>query len=149
MKCIIKLVLGDFFREKWWQILLLVLKGCFGRHCVVMTQWIQSQKQVIGYFLLCCLFAKSYPPLCDPMDCSPPGSSVHGISQTRILEWVVISFSRRSSWQVLGLSQNPQNYVQLIGLIYVYICTVEKLLYLLHSLHFRIYILSSSFCKKY
>ena len=32
------------------------------------------------------------------MDCSPPGSSVHGISQTRTLEWVVISFSRRASW---------------------------------------------------
>ena len=34
---------------------------------------------------------------CDPMDCSPPGSSVHGILQARILEWVVISFSRGSS----------------------------------------------------
>jgi len=33
------------------------------------------------------------------MDCSPPGSSVHGISQTRILEWVVIPFSRASSWR--------------------------------------------------
>ena len=32
--------------------------------------------------------------LCDPMDCSPPGSSVHGIFHTRILEWVAISFSR-------------------------------------------------------
>ena len=32
--------------------------------------------------------------LCDPMDCSPPGSSVHGISQARIPEWVAISFSR-------------------------------------------------------
>ena len=32
--------------------------------------------------------------LCDPMDCSPPGSSVHGILQARILEWVTISFSR-------------------------------------------------------
>ena len=32
--------------------------------------------------------------LCDPMDCSPPGSSVHGISQSRILEWAAISFSR-------------------------------------------------------
>ena len=32
------------------------------------------------------------PTLCDPMDCSPPGSSVHGISQARILEWVAISF---------------------------------------------------------
>ena len=33
-------------------------------------------------------------PLCNPMDCRPPGSSVHGISQARILEWVGISFSR-------------------------------------------------------
>ena len=32
------------------------------------------------------------------MDCSPPGFSVHGISQARILEWVAISFSRESSW---------------------------------------------------
>ena len=31
---------------------------------------------------------KSCPTLCNPMDCSPPGSSVHGISQARILEWV-------------------------------------------------------------
>ena len=35
--------------------------------------------------------------LCDPMDCSPPGSSVHGILQARILEWGAISFSRGSS----------------------------------------------------
>ena len=34
---------------------------------------------------------------CDPMDCSPPGSSVHGIFQARILEWIAISFSRESS----------------------------------------------------
>ena len=37
------------------------------------------------------------PTVCDPMDCSPPGSSVHGISQASILEWVAISFSRGSS----------------------------------------------------
>ena len=41
--------------------------------------------------------AQSRPTLCDPMDCSPPGSSVHGILQARMLEWVAISFSRRSS----------------------------------------------------
>ena len=35
---------------------------------------------------------------CDPMGCSPPGSSVHGISQARILGWVAVSFSRGSSW---------------------------------------------------
>ena len=35
---------------------------------------------------------------CDPIDCSLPGSSVHGILQARILEWIAISFSRGSSW---------------------------------------------------
>jgi len=35
--------------------------------------------------------------LCDPMDCSPPGSSVHGILQARILDWLTIPFSRGSS----------------------------------------------------
>ena len=40
---------------------------------------------------------QSCPTLCDPMDCSLPGSSLHGIFQARILEWVAISLSRRSS----------------------------------------------------
>ena len=43
------------------------------------------------------LIAQSRPTLCNSMDCSPPGSSVHGILQARILEWVSISFSRVSS----------------------------------------------------
>ena len=38
------------------------------------------------------------PTLCDPTDCSPPGSSVQGILQARIVEWVAIPFSRGSSW---------------------------------------------------
>ena len=38
--------------------------------------------------------AKSCPTLCHPMDCSPPGSSVHGIVQATVLEWVAVSFSR-------------------------------------------------------
>ena len=42
--------------------------------------------------------AQSCPTLCDPMDCSLPGSSIHGIFQARVLEWVAISFSRGSSW---------------------------------------------------
>ena len=42
--------------------------------------------------------AQSCPTLCNPMDCSLPGSSIHGIFQARILEWVAISFSRGSSW---------------------------------------------------
>ena len=40
---------------------------------------------------------QSCPTLCDPVDGSPPGSSVHGIPQTRILEWVAVSSSRGSS----------------------------------------------------
>ena len=45
--------------------------------------------------LLTCHFSHVW--LCSPMDCSPPGSSVHGILQARLLEWVAISFSRGSS----------------------------------------------------
>ena len=44
------------------------------------------------------LSAQSCPTLCNPMDCSPPGYSVHLILQARILEWIAISFSRGSSW---------------------------------------------------
>ena len=40
---------------------------------------------------------QSYLTLCDPVDCSLPGSSIHGILQARILEWVAISPSRGSS----------------------------------------------------
>ena len=43
------------------------------------------------------LVTQSCPTLCDPMDCSLPGSSVHGFLQARILEWVAIPFSRGSS----------------------------------------------------
>ena len=45
-----------------------------------------------------CSVSKSCLTLYNPMDCGPPGSSVHRISQARILEWVAISFSRGSSW---------------------------------------------------
>lgn len=46
---------------------------------------------------MCVLVAQLCLTLCDPVDCSPPGSSVRGILQARILEWVAISFSRESS----------------------------------------------------
>ena len=44
------------------------------------------------------LAAHSHPTLCGPVDCSPPGSSVHGILQARIAEWVAMTFSRGSPW---------------------------------------------------
>ena len=47
--------------------------------------------------------AQSCPTLRDPMDCSPPGSSIHGIFQARVLEWVAIAFSGRDSEHHLEL----------------------------------------------
>ena len=44
------------------------------------------------------LVFQSCPTLCDSVDCSPSGSSIHGIFQARILGWVAIPFSRESSW---------------------------------------------------
>ena len=60
----------------------------------VKTQTVQV-KQV--YCTAYKLYSIKCPTLCDPMDCSPPGSSVHGILQARILEWGAISSSRGSS----------------------------------------------------
>ena len=52
-------------------------------------------------FFLCVLVAQPCPTPCDPMDRSPPGSSIHGILQARTLEWVAIPFSISSfsSWK--------------------------------------------------
>ena len=44
-----------------------------------------------------CVLTQSCLTLCNPMECNPSGSSVHGILQARVLEWVAISFSRGSS----------------------------------------------------
>ena len=51
---------------------------------------------VIIHACVCCLFSRVW--LCNAMDCSPPGSSVHGILQARILDRVAMSFYRASSW---------------------------------------------------
>ena len=59
-----------------------------------------------------CLVTQLCPTLCDPMGCSPPGSSVHGIFQARILEWVVTPHSRGSS-QPRG--QTPVSCISSIG----------------------------------
>ena len=44
---------------------------------------------------------QSYPTLSDPMDCSLPGSSAHGIFQARVVEWGAIAFSRVTYWVTL------------------------------------------------
>ena len=60
---------------------------------------------------------QSGPTLCYPMDCSPPGSSVHGILQARILEWVAMSSSRGSSQP---RDQTCVSYVSCIGRRFLY-----------------------------
>ena len=68
------------------------------------TKFIKPEKKINAH-CCCCLVAKSCPALCDSMDCSLPGSSVHGILQKRTLEWVAISFSRGIS---LTWGSNPR-----------------------------------------
>ena len=58
--------------------------------------WGNKREERMGCSQPCCPSVVS--EFRDPMDCSLPGSSVHGILQVRILEWVAISFSRGSSW---------------------------------------------------
>jgi len=68
-----------------WQNIISLLKRLHCLHCGKKTESVKV------------LVTQSCPTLCDPMDYSPPGSSVHGIIQARILEWVATSFSRGSS----------------------------------------------------
>jgi len=66
--------------------------------------------------------AQSCPTLCYPIDCNPPGSSVHGIFQARILVWVAISFSRGSS--------GPRDWTQvscIAGRVFIIWATREAL----------------------
>ena len=64
------------------------------------------------------LFAQSLLTLCDPMGCSLPGFSVHVIFETRVLEWVAISFSRthQDSWVKFNLSCTAHNLLLLSSL---------------------------------
>ena len=64
----------------------------FGGHDL---QW--NPKYRIANLWFSFLVAQSCLTLCDPMDCSPPGSSVHGTHQARTLEWVAMPSSRGSS----------------------------------------------------
>ena len=59
--------------------------------------WTHQVEQITKEQKVKMLGAQSCPILCDSLNCSPPGSSVLGILQARILEWVGIPFSRRSS----------------------------------------------------
>ena len=71
--------------------------------------------------------------LCDPVNCSPPGSSVHGILQTRLLEWVATPSSRGSSWPRLW---SCISYVSFIGRQVLYhLCLLGSPCILAHLLY--------------
>ena len=88
---ILEWVAVPFFRgssqPRVWTQVSSIARGFF-------TSWATGEAQVSSS---ACSDTQSGPTLCDPMDCSPPGSSVHGILQARIMEWAAICYSRGSS----------------------------------------------------
>ena len=101
-RCSIQYSRNGFSRKRW----------CFAQKCLsnkAISETSALKEKTISAFSGVTGSPEIYPRLvvqllsrvqlfCDPMDCSPPSFSVHGISQARILEWVAISFSRASSW---------------------------------------------------
>ena len=78
------------------------------------------------YHVLCCAkLLQSCLILCDPMDCSSPGFSVHEILQARIPEWVAISSSRASSW---SRNRTHISCASCIGKRVLYPCTTKEVL---------------------
>ena len=71
--------------------------------CSQMEQFLPGHQRnmwscvILTHVITHVLVTQSCPALCNPMDCRLPGSSIHGISQARVLEWVAIFFSRGSS----------------------------------------------------
>ena len=80
------------------------------------------------------LVTQSCPTLCDPMDCSPPGSSVHEIFWARILEWVAISFSKAlpnpgmEPWSPVLQADSLPSELQgkPCGFVYAYLMAIVK-----------------------
>ena len=86
---IISIDVGKAFDKIQYPFMIKTLQkmGIEGTYLSILTTIYDSESEV----------TQSCPTLCDPMDCSLPGSSVHRIFQARVLEWVAISFSRGSS----------------------------------------------------
>ena len=95
--------MSDSVRPRRWQLTRLLCPwdspgkntgvGC---HFLLQCMKVKSQSEVV----------QSCPTLYDPMDCSPPGSSVHGIFQARVLEWGAIAFSNQAALMIKNLSAN-------------------------------------------
>ena len=81
----------EYFHELSEDILCLRITASKSDPCEICINWNVIIIVLFFFLSLSCVW------LCNPMNCSPPGSSVHGISQAGTLEWVAISFSRGSS----------------------------------------------------
>ena len=112
--------------------------------CTFWSKWNHSRVSPLELswllqYYCCCLVAQSFLTLCDPMDCSPPGSSVRGISQARILQRVAIS--------LFGGSSQPRGWSCVS-------CTGRWILYLSHiaglqvhrSLFMNLFVILSLVC---
>ena len=84
----------------------------------------QKDKQCMSSLTCVCSAAQLCPALCHTLDCSSPGCSIHEISQARILEWIVIPFSRVSS------RPRHRNCISCIGEMVLYLCTTWEAPYL-------------------
>ena len=93
---IIIIIVFNFFLCKICKLNFLIARVCTYRK-ILSTYIIQYCPQFQGPTESESEVTQSCLTLCNPVDCSLPGSSIHGILQARILEWVAISFSRGSS----------------------------------------------------
>ena len=94
--------------------------------------------------ICCCLVTKSWPTLYDPMDCSPPGSSVHRVFQARILEWATISFSDTDIYHVLCISSFIDGHLDCFHILAI----VSKCLWILGHLYLLKRMFSLDMCSR-
>ena len=92
---------------------------------------IHTYINICMYICMCAKSLQSCPTLCNPTDCSLPDSSVHGISQARILEWVAIVYSRDICicvfiYRVYGVSQRQTRLKRLSSSVYIYLNIMMK-----------------------
>ena len=140
-----------FLKNSFWTIV--GLQCCVSFRCTV--KWISYTHTHTLIYVPCHAQLLSHVWLCNPMDCSPPDSFVHGISQGRILEWVVILFrgsSRPRDWNCISrISCIGRRilyhwatwvaicmYVCMYVYIYIYICTYPFLDSFFPTDHYRV-----------
>ena len=119
INCLIGYLLSNGTLSNEWEELLLLVS--------ILSMLTKALPKMMVLKLFVLAGGKLHLILCNPMDCSPPHSSVHGISQARILEWIAIFFFRDLSnpriepmslrWQVnflpLSYQGSPLNYIRI------------------------------------